>query len=258
MVIIGAGRVGGALHAAALDNDMPCTLVSRTENWGAVENGVPGEPILVTTRNDDLDAVLARVPAHLHQDLVFIQNGALGPWLDAHGLTTGTRGLLFFAVPSRGAPIEPGPEPSPFTGPHALTVARWLTRVGVRAQVVEWPRFMAWELEKLVWNCAFGLMCTVHDCDVGTVCDAHADELKALVAELRVVGRAANNVDLPLDWLYDRLVAYSRTIPTNRASLKAWPWRNGWFVEKARLRRVDTPIHLDLLRRAGMGEKLSE
>ena len=131
-----------------------------------------------------------------------------------------------------------------------------MTRSGVPAQVVDWLRFRAMELEKLVWNSAFGLLCDVHDADVGTICDAHLPELSDLVDDLRRTGRADMNVDLPQDWLVERLVAYSRSIPDNRASLKAWPWRNGWFVTQAVRLGVPTETHFRLLRAAGHGDQL--
>jgi len=255
MVVIGPGRVGLALQRLAEDSGEPCTLLGRDSDWSMLVRD-PGTPILVTTRNDDLDAVLERVPRGRRADLVFIQNGALQPWLGSRGLSDNTRGLLFFAVPDRTTNPQPGPDPSPFTGLLALDVVRWFTRIGLDAQVVDWPRFCAWELEKLCWNSAFGLMCDVHDCDVGTVCDQHADELAELVDDLRRVGRASMNVDLPQDWLLGRLVSYSRTIASYQGAVKEWPWRNGWFVREAVRIGVDTPTHLRLLRQAGHGDRL--
>ena len=255
MVVIGAGRIGLAVERAADDNGEPCTLLSRDSDWSVLEREA-GEPILVATRNDDLDAVLQRVPKQRHQDLVFIQNGALGPWLEDRSLGACTRGLLFFAVADRQSDAVPGPEPSPFTGPLALQTVRWFVRLGLPAQVVDWPRFCAWELEKLCWNAAFGLLCEVYDCTVGEVCDQHEDDLRALVSDLRRVGRASTNVDLPQDWLVERLMAYSRSIPDYRGAVKEWPWRNGWFVREAVRLGVSTPEHARLLIAAGHEERL--
>ena len=250
MVIIGAGRVGRTLEALAREVDEPCTLISRTEGWDEL-SGPPGTPILVAVRADDLDAVIDRVPEFRRGDLVFVQNGMITPVLGRHGLRGATRGLLFFAASGGDQPPQIGDTPSPFTGPHALTVVRFLTLVGVPAKAVDWPLFAAWELEKLIWTSAFGLLCQAHQCDVGTVCDAHADDLDAVVGELRTLGRAALNVDLPQEWLVERLVAYSRTIPTYRGALKAWPWRNGWFVDPAARLGRPMPAHERLLEQAG-------
>jgi ketopantoate reductase len=255
MILIGAGRIGTALHDAAVARDLPATLVTRDAGWDALE-GPPGDPVMVCTRNDDLPEVIARVPRFRRRDLCFVQNGMIGDLLARHHLADATRGLLFFAVPHKGADIEQGPEPSPFTGPLALEVVRWLVRAGVRGQVVEWPRFMAWELEKTLWLSAFGLLAQVFDAPVGPICDHHPDTLRALVAELNAVGRASHNVDMPLDWLLDRLVAYSRSIPDYRGAVKEWPTRNGWFVREGIRRGVPTPVHHDLLRRAGLGDRI--
>lgn len=245
MVIIGAGRVGMALHSRAAERGVACGLIRRSEGWEQLEQGAGG-PVLVATRNDDLDGVVERVPVHRRQDLVFVQNGMLRPWLQERALSRATRGLLFFAVPHRGAPIEPGPA-SPFTGSLAVEVVRWLGALGLPAEAVDWPRFGALELEKLIWNCAFGLLCERFDRTVGEVCAEQDALLRALVAELRAVGRAAMSVDLPQEWLVDRLVSYSRSIPDYQGSVKEWRWRNGWFLRAAEEHGLSTPVHRQLL-----------
>lgn len=45
----------------------------------------------VCTRNDDLENVISRTPASRRQDLVFLQNGVLGPLLEKHGLAENTQ-----------------------------------------------------------------------------------------------------------------------------------------------------------------------
>lgn len=250
MVVIGAGRVGLALSRAANDSEEPCLLLERESDWSMLAKAV-GEPVLVATRNDDLDAVLGRVPQNRRGDLVFLQNGALSSWLSEQRLQDNTRGLLFFAAPDRETGPICGPQPSPFAGPHALAVVRWMSRIGVDAQVVDWPRFRAWELEKIIWNCAFGVLCDVHDTTVGRVCTDHREQLAALVDEFRRVGRASMNVDMPLDWLVERLVAYSLTIPGYRAAIKEFRWRDGWFQREAARLGLTLPLHTELVSSQG-------
>lgn len=245
MVIIGNGRVGGALHQAATAKGLDCSLVSRDDGWEAVE-GPPGDPILLAVRNDDLLDVVANVPSNRQSDLVFIQNGAVRDFLSQNTLGACTRGLLFFAVPKRGAPISPGAT-SPFTGPHATAMARFLGQIGLQAQHVDWARFLAYEFEKLTWNTAFGLLCERFDSPVGQVMDDHMDVLDELVRELSHVGRAAMNVDLPHDYLMKRLCDYARSIEAYQGAVKDWRWRNGWFVTTARTRNIETPVHHRLL-----------
>jgi len=250
VVIVGAGRVGLALQRRSIEASIDCALVRRDGGWEIFAQPVSVGPIVLAVRNDDLAAVVPRIPAHRRDDLVFVQNGMVRDWLGEHSLQGATRGLLFFAVPSRGAPIEDGP-PSVFTGPHAATLAAWFGRMGLPARELDWARFTAVELEKLVWNSAFGLLCQRYKVDVGTVCDHHADELRALVDELRVLGRKTMSVDIPLDVLYDKLVAYSRTIPRYQGAVKEWPWRNGWFELAAERHGYDAPVHRRLLDETG-------
>lgn len=250
VVVIGAGRIGTALAARRDDHGQQrFVLVDRERGWERIEPDAEG-PIMLAVRNDDLAAVLDRVPDSRHRDLVFVQNGMLRPWLEDRGLTGATRGLLFLAVPSVGAPIEPGGE-SPFWGPHAQAMVEAFTAVGLPAKVVDARTFAAIELEKLIWNCAFGLFCQALDCDVGTVVEQHRPRLRLLVAELLAVGGPALGVELELDPLVERLCEYSRSIPRYRGAVKEWPWRNGWFVSTARARKIRTPTHDMLLLATG-------
>ncbi len=254
MIVVGAGRVGTALHARALEHDLPCTLVSRESGLGALE-GPQGDPVLLAVRNADLEPLLASVPGHRRSDLVFVQNGQFRQLLRDTGVSMATRGLLYFAVPTRGAPVTPG-QVSWFCGPHGLSVARWLGSMGLTSEAVDWARFSFFELEKLSWLVVHGLLCTVHDCTVGAVADAHTEELGALVAELAQVGRVGMGVGVPVDYLAQRIVAYSRSVPTWRATIKEWPWRNGWFVDMSRRHGIEMPVHERLVREAGHGDKL--
>lgn len=248
MIIIGAGRIGGALARAASLRGEPCALVSRTAGHEALTDGSEG-PILLAVRNDALDAVLAQVPAARRGELVLVQNGMLRPWISDQNLLV-TRGLLFFAVASQGAPIQPG-LPSPFTGPEADAVVDWLTRVGIDAVTVSADAFAEVELEKLIWNCAFGLLSQCFDVPVDGVVLAHGDVLAQLVGEFVAVGRASLGVDLSVAPLLSRLNQYSLSIAGYRGEVKEWPWRNGWFVESAHRLGVPTPQHDLLLRAVG-------
>lgn len=255
MIVIGAGRVGQALALA----DPQVKLIDRQRGWEALD-AASGEPIIVATRNDDLAQVIARVPAHRQPDLVFVQNGMLRDFLADAGLATATRGLLFFAVSSRGETLKPGGT-SPFCGPHAKAVVDWCEAHGVPARVADADTFAWTELEKLIWNCAFGLMCEVHEATVGRVVEAYREQLLELIGELAGVGAPAMGLELDgeaLRGLADRCCAYSRSIPDYRGAVKEWPWRNGWFVQRARREGRATPLHVELLTRVGQLPRAAE
>jgi ketopantoate reductase len=245
-VVIGEGRIGTALARAS-----GCAVVSRYRGWYVLEEPA-GDPIVVCVRNDDLGGVLTQVPQHRWPDLVFVQNGMIDAWLADHGLAGNTRGVLFFAVPARGAPVQPGGI-SRFTGPHANALALWLESLGLRAEVLGRRSFSAAMLEKLIWNAAFGVLCVRHEATVGQILSDHQDELAALARELNAVGRAALTIDLDDAALLRGLREYAGTIPEHRAALSEWRWRGGWFVDAAQQHGVPTPTHdalLDALPRA--------
>ena len=249
MHIIGAGRVGGALSSAAHAAGQPAVLLDRDADW-SVLSATDG-PIVVATRNDDLDGVVERVPATRRADLVFVQNGMLRPWLQDQGLTDNTRGLLFFAVPSRGATIQPGP-PSPVVGAHANAVVTFLSACGAPAECVSQQAFTNLEHEKLVWNSAFGLLCQALGATVGQVVSEHNDTLAKLVRELHEVASTELDITLSLQALLPRLCDYSMSIPDYTGAVKEWPWRNGWYVRVAREHGVEMPLHTALCEQAGV------
>jgi ketopantoate reductase len=237
--------VGRALARRAAAEGIAVDLVTRDEGWDALD--VPsGRPIVVATRNDDLRQVLARTPDHRRSDLVFVQNGMLRSFLHAQGLTEATRGILFFAVPDRQADAQPGGS-SPFWGPHAEAVVDWLGQVSLPAHAASAPEFAHVELEKLLWNCIFGLLCEVHELAVGEVVARRSDQVAALAAELAPVAAHVLGITPDVPGMVDRMNAYSCSIPTYRGAVKEWPWRNGWFVEAAAAQCVRLPLHERLL-----------
>ncbi len=246
MVVIGAGRIGTALSTLGRMKDQPVQLVNRTGGWTALD-GPAGNPVLVATRNNDLAEVIGKTPAPRRADLVFVQNGMIQPLLASRGLEEATRGLLFFAVPTRGALPTLGPA-SPFHGRHAEAVVRFLRVLGLPSEVVSEEAFAAVELEKLIWNCALGLLCQAHNATVGEVVDKHGDDLRAVVTELHAVGQTALELKVPLEPLLQRIQSYSVSIRHYRGAVKEVRWRNGWFRREADRRSLSMPQHEALWR----------
>lgn len=243
MVIVGGGRVGSALAARARRVGAPVSVVRRGDPWPA---DPPGTPVLVAVRTDELEALIPAVPDERRADLVLAQNGALRDWLAARGWGDLTRGALYLLATGSGEG-EPGAV-SPFAGPHAEAVVRWLEAVGVPSRVVSREAFVSEELEKLVWLAANGPLCERYGVPVGAIATDHRPEHDALVRELLAVGRAAWGAAPDPDAACARLAAYSRAIPDCRVSVKESRWRNGWFVEQAARYGVPTPAHDALMR----------
>ena len=57
--------------------------------------------VYVATHNSDLPSVLKATPKSRWQDLVFLQNGMLGPTLKKLGLQDNTRALVYFGASKR-------------------------------------------------------------------------------------------------------------------------------------------------------------
>ncbi len=255
MVIVGAGRVGCSLERRATSLGVPCILRRRGES--PVPDGwSPGEPLLLAVRNDDLDAVLDTIHPKAREDVVFVQNGMLRPWLASRNFVAPTRGLLFFSASERGGPVIDGGV-SPFFGPHAIGVAAWLQALGLNAATVSAASFAEIELEKLVWNSTFGLLCEVHQVSVGELVDRHAPDVVAVAEELIAVGAISLGLQVDAEAMVGRLHAYSRSIAAYRGAVREWRWRNGWFVDEARARGLSTPIHGAMLARIDAARRFS-
>lgn len=224
--IVGGGRVGQALAEMGDGTDV---VIGR----GQPIQGPPG-PIIVCTRNDALEGVVQNTPAERRQDLVFIQNGMLQPWLDKAGLGENTQVLVYFAVAKKGeAPTDGKTDVNPegltaAYGRHAAAVAARLHSGGLSCKVLDRPEFAKAMLEKLVWISAVMLVGAKHGANVGQVEAQHRQEADELFTELGAAGAAELGITLDAG-LQERLHAYSRSVAHFPTAVKEFEWRNGWF-----------------------------
>ncbi|CAL9098423.1 hypothetical protein MUK42_13817 [Musa troglodytarum] len=234
-VIVGGGRVGRMLQSLGDGRDV---LVGRGQP-------VPSEfegPILVCTRNDDLEVVLASTPSSRWNDLVFFQNGMLEPWLESKGLGDADQVLAYFAVSKLGEdPVDGKTD----TNPEGLTAAygKWASAVaarlhggGLSCKVLEKEAFQKQMLEKLIWISAFMLVGARHPgATVGVVEKEYRSEVASLIAELASAAAAEKQLMFE-GGMEDRLCAYSRAVAHFPTAVKEFKWRNGYFyslTEKA-------------------------
>ncbi|CAI9113831.1 OLC1v1014516C3 [Oldenlandia corymbosa var. corymbosa] len=206
-VIVGGGRVGQALKDMGNGDDV---LVKRGE---PVPLDFPG-PILVCTRNDDLEAVLEATPKSRWSDLVFFQNGMLEPWFESKGLGDADQVLAYFAVSKLGEPPTDGKTD---TNPEGLTAAygKWASAVagrliagGLSCKVLEKDAFQKQMLEKLIWICAFMLVGARHPgATVGAVEKDYRSEVNILDA-----GNGFPNISIYF-WVYTMIKVVCCVIP---------------------------------------------
>ncbi|KAG1662010.1 hypothetical protein FOA52_009499 [Chlamydomonas sp. UWO 241] len=248
-VIVGGGRVGLALEEMAAGK---AVLVKRGEPVA----GPPG-PIIIATRNDDLQAIVDATPADRKSDLVFIQNGMLQPWLDKVGLGDNTQVLVYFAVAKKGEKPTDGKtdvNPEGLTaanGKHAQAMADLLASGGLSCKVLDKADYSKSMLEKLIWISALMLVGAKHKVTVGEVESKHTEEVSTLITEMTAAGRAeliththtqvsalitemaaAGSAELGItldDGVVARLLAYARSVAHFPTAVKEFPWRNGWF-----------------------------
>ncbi|KAK8450826.1 hypothetical protein SEVIR_6G108466v4 [Setaria viridis] len=211
-VVVGGGRVGQAL--LSMGPPGRDVLVGRGEK---VPDDAPG-PILVCTRNDDLDAVLESTPKSRWRDLVFFQNGMLDPWFESKGLVDANQVLAYFAVSKLGEPPVDGitdTNPDGLTaafGSWAPAVAARLQNGGLTCKVLEKEAFQKQMLEKLIWISAFMLVGARHPgATVGVVEKDYRAEVASLIAELASAAAAERGLTFD-EGIEERLCAYSRAV----------------------------------------------
>lgn len=218
--------------------------------------GPPG-PIVVCTRNDDLQGVVDLTPPERRGDLVFIQNGMLQPWLDARGLGENTQVLVYFAVAKKGDKPTDGKtdlNPEGLTaayGRHADAVAARLHAGGLSCKVLDKKSFQKAMLEKLIWISAFMVLGAKHKVTVGEVESGHKEEVAKLIGELAAAGSRQLGISLDAG-VVERLCAYARSVSHFPTAVKEFPWRNGWFysITQAAAAKGQTdpcPYHTSLL-----------
>ena len=244
-VIVGRGRIGGLLSSAG------DAIMTRESGWPA--DAPSTGPIYVCTRNDALDAVIDATPEDRREDLVFLQNGMLGPYLESKGLADCTQGLVYFAVSKLGeSPTDGITDLNPdglttATGKWAEAFRARLAKAGLRCRVAEGDDFVRAMLEKHVWISAFMLVGAANGgVTVGDVEQHHRQQLGELVEELVLAGQTALGVQLQPGYL-DRLCAYARAVKHFPTAVKEFPWRNGWFYKlslDAAAQGRDDPLRL--------------
>jgi len=254
-VIVGGGRIGNALQKMGSGNDV---LVRRGEK---VPEGSQG-PIFVCTRNDALDDVVEATPPDRREDLVFLQNGMLLPWLKEKGLEKNTQVLVYFAVAKMGDdPIDGKTDVNPegltaANGKWAQAMANRLATAELSCKVLDDHAFRASMMEKLIWISAFMLVGVKHPgASVGDVESKHRDEVVALIDELAAVSVQELGVKFE-DGLVERLCAYARSVASYPTAVKEFEWRNGYFYSVSQQRIAQgsedpCPLHTAWLKEVG-------
>ncbi|CAL8464443.1 g3978 [Coccomyxa elongata] len=234
------------------------TLVGRGESIPEAPQG----PVVVCTRNDALDDVVASTPPNRRKDLVFIQNGMLQPWLDKKGLGDNTQVLVYFAVAKKGeAPVDGKTDLNPegltaAWGLHAEAVAERLRANGLSCSTPDKPDFVKAMLEKLVWISAYMLVGARHKATIGEVEGQYRSEVGSLIEELATGGAAELGVSLD-DGYIERLHAYSRSVAHFPTAVKEFQWRNGWFFDLSKKAEAEGksdpfPTHTAWLKEIGV------
>lgn len=242
VTIIGAGRIG-TMFSRLSDFDVELVLLRRGET-DILDSG----PIIVCTRNNDLQTVLSFIPINRRRDLIFVQNGMLQSWLVDHNLHDVSQALLYVAVSTIGQDPVDG-QRSVVTGPQS-EMFKWIMQtLDLSCTIVNKETYTNEMVEKYLWNCTFGLLCQVYDCSVGRLVQERKIEIETLTVELLQICEIELQFSLSTPErkdLIERLCAYSRSIFDYKGAVKEWDWRNGWLIKTQKPQIV----HMNYLEKA--------
>ncbi len=229
ITVIGAGRMGTMFSRVSdIEPNIQLTLLRRGQTK-ILESG----PIVVCTRNDDLDGVLEFIPTDRWSDLIFIQNGMLQAWFQKHNIVNPTQALVYVAVSTKGEMPSDG-ERTVVTGPQAENFKWIMQTLGLVCRLVSKEQFTNEMVEKYLWNCVFGLLCQVHGCSVGLLVKERRLEIDNFTMELLTICQKQLQFQLSstqTSELIDRLCLYSTSIYDYKGAVKEWSWRNGWLIK---------------------------
>lgn len=253
-IIVGGGRIGSLLVDLGIEGD---ALVKRGE---PIPSTPATGPIYVCTRNDALAGIIEATPPDRRADLVFLQNGMLGDFLQEKGLPDASQVLVYLAVAKLGEKPTDGITDA---NPEGLTSAtgKWASAFKARlangdltCHVKQGEAYTKAMLEKHIWICAFMLVGALNGgVTVGEVESTHSDQLRAVVDQLAAAGAKELGVSLD-DGVFERLTAYGRAVSHFPTAVKEFEWRNGWFykISEAALARGEAdpmPLHTEGLKK---------
>jgi hypothetical protein len=286
-IVGGAGRVGSAFAAVALDSDASVRVVRRGDDDDDAFGEHTRGPIFVATRVSDLDRVIKCVPASRVCDLIFTQGGLLrDKWLTERGLENTTQAALFLSAVFGGnmnesqsgngdmheSQLVDGGGMTVAIGRRAKDVVDLLRDANVRAKSVDAETFKKAALVKLIWTSAFWLLCDVYGKElggvgsvtVGDLVDEHDGKMhartEALCGELFDVAIESDEFGFLCDRkdaIVSDVLRYSRHIPTavpsREMAISEMGFRNHWFLrENASRKKYSSSLHRALLREAGV------
>ena len=235
MNIIGMGRIGGFFQQIAPPN-------TRIYRRGDQLDILGDPPTVIATGMKDLAKVCDELP-HL-ENLVLLQNGIYEDLIQEFAIPSPTRMLLYFSVATKGDhPVDGGG--SVVCGPYSEFLIHMFQSAEVQLREVSAESFRVLSYEKLIWVSVFGVLCDHYKMSVSELSKHKREACFQLIKELSEVACEHCGVVFSED-LPSRLCAYSESLGPYRASLKEYPYRNGFFTKHSL-----TPHHERYLRSLG-------
>ena len=138
-IVWGVGELGQFFGGAALRLGFRVTGIRRNDDYASILRAVGPCPLLISVGEDDLDNVLACVPAEFADKLILVQNELFpSAWLQHPQIGSPTI-CVVWAVVKRLASALVSPHPAQISGPLADLTARLHHTLGVDCRLLPHP-----------------------------------------------------------------------------------------------------------------------
>lgn len=241
VVLIGIGEMGGVFARGLLRRAHPVFPVTRAVDMESVARKVPTPALaLVAVAEDDLHAVLERLPHPWRTRLGLLQNELLPRDWIAHGLTAPTVISVWFEK-KKGQDVKVI-VPSPVYGPRARLLADALQSLEIPSVALSGEEELEFELvRKNLYILTTNIAGLEVGGTVGQLWSQHRQLGEAVAADVLSIQEALVGHPLPRERLVTAMVEAFEGDPEHRCMGRSAPQRLQRALDQARAAALEVP-----------------
>ncbi len=239
-VVVGIGEMGSVFARALLRAGHPVFPVVRGIDPGTVAEIAPRPAVaLVAVGEDDLDPVLAALPASWRDRVALIQNELLPRDWQRHGITSPTVAPVWFEK-------KPGQDvkvivPTPVAGPGAPLIIDALGGIGIAAEHVPDDEIVGHLVAKNLYILTANIAGLVTGGTVGPLWHEHRDVSGPVSEEVLTIQQTLVGTPIDRDAALTEMVRAIDADPDHKATGRSAPRRLARALDHADAAGLDVP-----------------